>query len=163
MAYLEMHHLLFGEAGAFATYCCMSWPAASGSSLPRCWAYVWAITTMTFWPCNGSRTGPCPNGLWELVKDILKVKLHVDKFDHGVRLFFLGMQLRLSARGVYFCLSDHCRRKCVEVLPHCLSKGQQGRLQRSQATVVARRLNWSCNALFGRCGWAFLAQPYDGP
>ena len=86
-----------------------------------------------------------PDGLRGFVKEILRVKLHVDKSAHGMRLLFLGMQLRVSPMGVYFCLSDHRPRKVVALLQHYLSEGRQGRLSRS------------CNALLGRCGRAFLA------
>ena len=44
--------------------------------------------------------------------------LHVDKFLHGVRLLFLGMELCLSPNGISFCLGTHRRWKYVDLQQH---------------------------------------------
>ena len=64
------------------------------------------------------------------------------------------MELRFSADGIHFVISENQRRKYVELLKRYLERGE---LLRPQASQLAGRLNWACNALFGRCGRAFLS------
>ena len=157
VVYLEMQRLLFGEAWAITAYCCMARTVAvviakvKVLGLPMS-HYIDDFLAI-FWPVDQSLL----DDSGEFIKEILKFELHVDKFAHGLRLLFLGLQLRLSPRGFSFCLSNHRWQKYVELLHHHLSDGQQGYIPQSQAAEVAPRLSWSCNALFGRCGRAFLA------
>ena len=124
VVYLEMHRLLFGKAGAIATYCCVACiVAVIIAKVPgRPVGHYTDNFVAIFWLEDGS----LPDNLWGFVKDILKVELRVDKFVHGVHLLFLGMQLRLSPKGVSFCLirqkytpfgdSNHRQRKYVHLL-----------------------------------------------
>ena len=59
-----------------------------------------------------------------------------------------------SADGILFVISENRRRKYVEILQRYINRN---RLLRPQASQLAGRLNWACNALFGRCGRAFLS------
>ena len=64
------------------------------------------------------------------------------------------MQLALSPSGISLCLSPERRAKYAELIDWYL---EIGGITKSQASELAGRLNWACNALFGRCGRAFLA------
>ena len=64
------------------------------------------------------------------------------------------MELRFSRDGSLFVISENRRKKYVELLQRYLDRGK---LLRPQASQLAGRLNWACNALFGRCGRAFLS------
>ena len=64
------------------------------------------------------------------------------------------MGLQFSHDGIRFAISENRRQKYLEILRRYLSRNQ---LLRPQAAQLAGRLNWACNALFGRCGRAFLS------
>ena len=64
------------------------------------------------------------------------------------------MQLALSPSGVCLRLGPKRRAKYTELIEWYLNvRG----MTKSQASELAGRLNWACNALLGRCGRAFLA------
>ena len=71
----------------------------------------------------------------------------------GDRIQHLGMQVELAEDGLWFGLSANRRRKYLAYLDHYL---RIDRLSNSQAAELGGRLAWACNALFGRCGRAFL-------
>ena len=64
------------------------------------------------------------------------------------------METKFSADGILFMISENRRRKYVEILQRYIDRNQP---LRPQASQLAGRLNWACNALFGRCGRAFLS------
>ena len=92
--------------------------------------------------------------LWEFLVEVLRFKLQPAKFNHGTALLYLGMELRFSHDGILFVISENRRRKYVALLQRYLDRDE---LLRPQAAQLAGRLNWACNALFGRCGRAFLS------
>ena len=64
------------------------------------------------------------------------------------------MEPRFSRDGILFDVSKNRRKKYVDLLQRYLDRDE---LLRPQASQLAGRLNWACNALFGRCGRAFLS------
>ena len=62
------------------------------------------------------------------------------------------MELRFLQDDMLFAISENWQKKYVELLQQCLDRSV---LLRPQASQLAGRLNWACNAPFGRCGRAF--------
>ena len=92
--------------------------------------------------------------LWEFLVDVIHFCLQRQKFRSGSALLYLGMELGFSHEGIRFAISENRRQKYLEILRRYLARNQ---LLRPQAAQLAGRLNWACNALFGRCGRAFLS------
>ena len=151
VVYLEMHRLLFGEAGDVVAYCCVARTAAV--VIAKVLGLPAGHYIDDFWLIDRS----LPDDLGKFVKEILGFELHNDKFAHGMQLLFLSMQLLLSPEGVSFCRSDYWRQKYVELLQQYLTDGRQGCFPQAQAAKIVGRLSWSCNALFGRSGRPLLA------
>ena len=63
------------------------------------------------------------------------------------------MQVSFSRAGLQLCLSANRRRKYLEYVGYYL---RTGRMTCQQASELGGRLAWLCNALFGRCGRAYL-------
>ena len=97
--FLEMHRLLFGEAGAVASYCGISRlltvAITSVLALPVA-AYIDDFASLLWLPAPR---------LWDFVCNVLRVSLHKDQFLEGVHPLFLGMQLALSPSGISLWLS----------------------------------------------------------
>ena len=152
LVFLEMHRLLFGEAGAVAAYCGISRlvvaVVAKVLALPV-GAYIYNFSSL-FWLLDVR----LPAQLWDFVRNVLRVALHEDKFYEGVRPLFLGMPLAFSPSGISLRLSPERMSKYAPLVDWYI---EDGGMTKSQATEPAGRLNWACNALFGRCGQAFLA------
>ena len=63
------------------------------------------------------------------------------------------MQASFSPAGLQLCLSATRRWKYLSYIEHYLATG---RMSGHRASELGGRLAWSCNALFGRCGRAYL-------
>ena len=92
--------------------------------------------------------------LWEFLVEVLRFRLQTAKFNHGTALLYLGMELRFLNDGILFVISENRRKKYVALLQRYLDRDE---LLRPQASQLAGRLNLARNALFGRCGRAFLS------
>ena len=84
----------------------------------------------------------------------IRFQLQPAKFSHGTALLYLGMELQFSRDGIPFVISENRRKKYVALLQRYLDRDE---LLWPQASQLARRLNWACNALLRRCGQAFLS------
>ena len=152
VVYPEAWRLLFGEAGAVPGYCLPARTVAAviakvlllplGHYIDDFMAALLAENTTAI------------GDLWEFSVDILKFVLQRKKFNFGDRLLYLWMEIRFSHDGILFVISENRCKKYVEILRRYLDRNQ---LLRPGASQLARRLNWACNALFGRCGRAFLS------
>ena len=94
-----------------------------------------------------------PADVWFFLPDVLGFHLHEEKWNEGCRLLFLGMQETFSRTRLELCLSANRRSKYLSYIDWFL---QENHMSCQQASELGGRLAWSCNALFGRCGRAFL-------
>ena len=143
--YLEAFRLLFGEAGAVAAYCLTARMVAiiiaKVLRLPP-GHYIDDFIAVLL-----AADSTAVDDLWEFLVEVLHFCLQRQKFKSGAALLYLGMETRFSADGILFVISENRRRKYVEILQRYLDRNQ---LLRPQASQLAGRLNWACNALFGR-------------
>ena len=148
---LEAWRLSFGEGGTVAGYCL---PARTVAAI--------IVKVLLFPPGHyiddfiatlPADDDTAADDLWEFLVDILKLVLQRKKFHFGRCLLYLGMEIRFSADGIHF-VSENRRRKYVELLEKYFARDE---LLRPQASQLAGRLNWACNAPFGLCGHAFLS------
>ena len=143
--------LLFGEGGAVAGYCglsravvviiCKMLALANGAYIDDFGAVCWA------------EDKELPADVWFFLRDVLGFHLHEEKWTEGQRLIFLGMQASFSPAGLQLCLSANLRWKYFSYVEHYLATGL---MSGQQASELGGRLAWSCNALFGRTGRAYL-------
>ena len=78
---------------------------------------------------------------------------HEEKWHEGLRLIYLGMQVTFSRAGLELCLSANRRAKYIAYIEWYI---EHDAMSSVEASELGGRLSWSCNALFGRCGRAYL-------
>ena len=150
--YLEALRLLFVEGRAVAGYCLPARKVAM--VITKVLHLPPGHYIDDFFPMLLAADSTAVDDLWEFLTDVLSFRLQHQKFNFGAFLLYLGMEIKFSADGILFVISDNRRRKYVEILRRYLDRNQ---LLRPRASQLASRLNWACNALFGRCGRAFLS------
>ena len=151
LVYLEMGRLLFGEAGSVPGYCCVArvivvvlckvLALANGAYMDDYGAVYWTVDERL------------PGDVWSFLRDVLGFHLHEEKWHTGLQLIYLGMQVTFSRAGLDLCLSANRRAKYIAYIEWYLDHDSMSVVE---AAELAGRLSWSCNALFGRCGRAYL-------
>ena len=152
VVYLELWRLLFGAAGAVAAYCLVA------RTIALCRCAVLLVPTNhyvdDFLSVYKLADESVVDDLKHFVTRVLGVHFQDTKFKFGSTVLALGMEVTLSARAVRLQLHEHRRAKSVFFLQSFLSSNV---LYRPEAEELGGRLSWSCAALFGRCGRAYLA------
>ena len=155
VVYLEMDRLLFGEGGAVPGYCCPARMIAiilARILLLPCCNYVDDFSAVF-----ALRDATLPEDVRHFLLDILRVHLSGPKFKWGVRLIHLGMHLTFSPEGIEFGITANRRAKYMAYIDMFLARDPPyGAMSQSEAAELGGRLAWTSNALFGRCGRAYL-------
>ena len=149
VVYLKMWRLLFGEAGSVAGYCCVA--RAIVVILAKVLALAYGTCVDDFGAAFWAKDKQLRADVWFFLCDVLGFHLHEEKWNEGFCLLFLGMQTTFSKTGLQLCLNANQRSKYLTYVEWFVQRtGCQ------PASEPGGRLTWSCNALCGRYGRAFL-------
>ena len=94
-----------------------------------------------------------PSDVGSFLRDVLGFHLHEEKWHTGLQLIYLGMQVTFSQAGLQLCLSANRRAKYIPYIEWYITRDTMSGVE---AAELGGRLSLSCNALFGRCGQAYL-------